>query len=57
LAIGTVGGPSAIAIRHCSVATQSSTSLLLFHGMPTPGMPVLSFKSSVVIVKAGEVVA
>src|SRR5579863_7233543 len=55
--IGTVGGPSAIAIRHCSVATHSSISLLLFHGIATPGMPVLSLSSSVVIVKAGEVVA
>jgi hypothetical protein len=55
--IGTLGGPSAMAIRHCSVITQSSISVLLFQGIATPGMPVFSFKSSVAIVNAGEVVA
>jgi len=46
-----------MAIRHCSLTTHSSISVLLFHGIATPGIPVLSFRSSVVIVKAGDVVA
>ena len=57
MTIGTLGGPSAMAIRHCSLTTQSSISVLLFQGIATPGMPVFSFKSSVAIVNAGEVVA
>src|SRR5215470_4936698 len=46
LIIGTDGGPSAITNRQFSAATQSTISLLLFHGIATPGMPVLSLSSS-----------
>src|SRR3954468_15968390 len=55
--IGTAGGPSAIANRQFSAATQRIISLLLFHGIATPGIPVFSFNSSDAIVKAGDVVA
>ena len=55
--MGTLGGPSAMAIRHCSLTTQNSISVVLFQGIPTPGIPVFSFRSSVVIVNAGDVVA
>ena len=56
-ATGMMSIASAIAIRQFSEATQSIISLLLFHGIMTPGMPVLSFNSSVAIVKAGEELA
>ena len=54
---GTVGGPSPIANSVCSDATLTIISLVLLYGIGTPGMPVLSLSSSVVMVKAGEEVA
>src|SRR3984957_21308351 len=54
LTCGTVGGPSAIVIAVCSWMTLKIISLLLLYGIMVPGMPDLSFNSSVVPVKAGE---
>jgi hypothetical protein len=55
--MGTVGGPSTIANEECPAMTLVSISLLLLYEIATPGIPLFSFKSSVVMVKAGEVVA
>ena len=51
---GTVGGPSAIVSALWPWITLRIISLLLLYGIITPGIPELSFKSSAVIVKAGE---
>ena len=57
LTCGTVGGPSAIVIAVWPWMTLKIISLLLLYGIMVPGMPDLSFNSSVVTVKAGEELA
>ena len=56
LICGIAGGPSEIENRHCSWITHRIISALLLSGRATPGAPVLSLKSSLEIVNAGDVV-
>ena len=51
---GIAGGPSEMVNRHWPATTLKLDSLLLLYGIATAGIPVLSFSSSLAMVKAGD---